>query len=282
MTQPNPVQANGMKRWRIWKKPWKVSLSEHKRQQRWRMTSRHRRWIRSIVLINYLRACHTKRKINVYQEFFLRHDSINYWCKFLSGWWWKNAIIVSSLSRHSSSLDPNCGSSVPGSPRLSTRTTAHPIHSTPHPPPSTATTTTSTRLHPKKSSRPSLFERLFGFRSGSTMIESSSTPSPLITPLTVTWDSPDDLMPLTTSSAASSASGRASSSGYESLSNTAFDEVMHSYAEKPRSSRRTRDKTVWTSPMVSTLVHHPLSVIIDAYFRWKNVSIVNNVCRNWN
>ena len=58
--------------------------------------------------------------------------------------------------------------------------------------------------------RPSILQRLFGQR------------SPPLSPLTVTLDSRDDLMPMITSSTISS--GRASSSGYESMSNMIFDE----------------------------------------------------------
>lgn len=80
-------------------------------------------------------------------------------------------------------------------------------------------------------SRPSIFQRLFGLRSShpqpTTVIQSPPS-SPLISPLTVTLDSRDDLMPLTTSSTASSASGRASSSGYESMSNTILEEMLAS------------------------------------------------------
>ena len=90
----------------------------------------------------------------------------------------------------------------------------------------------STRSTPN--TRPSLFQRLFGLRSTSTpqqpipiVIESPAI-SPLISPLTVTLDSHDDLMPLTTSSTTSSASGRASSSGYESMSNTVLEEMIAS------------------------------------------------------
>ena len=83
---------------------------------------------------------------------------------------------------------------------------------------------------PSEPTRPTIFQRLFGLRSSSNasphpipiVIESS----PLISPLTVTLDSHDDLMPLTTSSTASSASGRASSSGYESMSNTVLEEML--------------------------------------------------------
>ena len=119
---------------------------------------------------------------------------------------------------------------MPTSPLLPTRT-HHPTHSTPLPRPQA----------PPPTHRPSLFQRLFGFRNTSTLIESSSSVPPLITPLTVTLDSQDDLMPLTTSSAASSASGRASSSGYESMSNTVFDEILStSYQDKQKSNRLAR------------------------------------------
>jgi hypothetical protein len=81
--------------------------------------------------------------------------------------------------------------------------------------------------------RPSIFQRLFGLRSSSntpqhSVIIQSPPSSPLISPLTVTLDSRDDLMPLTTSSTASSASERASSSGYESMSNTILEEMFAS------------------------------------------------------
>ncbi|CAF1068218.1 unnamed protein product [Adineta steineri] len=80
-------------------------------------------------------------------------------------------------------------------------------------------------------SRPSIFQRLFGLRSSNpqqSIVIQSPPSSPLISPLTVTLDSHDDLMPLTTSSTASSASGRASSSGYESMSNTILEEMLAS------------------------------------------------------
>jgi hypothetical protein len=89
----------------------------------------------------------------------------------------------------------------------------------------------TTSLAETTSSRPSIFQRLFGVRLSnpqqSTVIQSPPS-SPLISPLTVTLDSHDDLMPLTTSSTASSASGRASSSGYESMSNTILEEMIAS------------------------------------------------------
>lgn len=77
--------------------------------------------------------------------------------------------------------------------------------------------------------RPTIFQRLFGLRSSSNPPSRPAvTESSLSSPLTVTLDSRDDLMPLTTSSTASSASGRASSSGYESMSNTALEDLMTS------------------------------------------------------
>jgi hypothetical protein len=79
-------------------------------------------------------------------------------------------------------------------------------------------------------SRPSILQRLFGLR--------SSINSPPLSPLTVTLDSHDDLMPLTTSSTASS--GRASSSGYESMSNTVLEEMMGSNG---KNSIRIRNKS---------------------------------------
>ena len=51
-------------------------------------------------------------------------------------------------------------------------------------------------------------------------------------------------MPLTTSSTASSASGRASSSGYESMSNTAFEEMIASIPTNENNSIRLRNKTI--------------------------------------
>lgn len=85
--------------------------------------------------------------------------------------------------------------------------------------------------------RPSIFQRLFGLRS-------SPPSSPLISPLTVTLDSHDDLMPLTSSSTTSSASGRASSSGYESTSATIFDENAFKY----RTKSMRKGQTIWNSP----------------------------------
>jgi hypothetical protein len=78
--------------------------------------------------------------------------------------------------------------------------------------------------------RPSILQRLFGLR--------SSVNSPPLSPLTVTLDSHDDLMPLTTSSTASS--GRASSSGYESMSNTVLEDTMGSNG---KNSIRIRNKS---------------------------------------
>ena len=101
-------------------------------------------------------------------------------------------------------------------------------------------------------SRPSIFQRLFGLRSSSsnpqqsTVIQSPPS-SPLISPLTVTLDSHDDLMPLTTSSTASSASGRASSSGYESMSNNVLEEIISSTQSNMingNNSIKTRNKTI--------------------------------------
>lgn len=100
-------------------------------------------------------------------------------------------------------------------------------------------------------SRPSIFQRLFGLRSSSnsqhTSVIQSPPSSPLISPLTVTLDSHDDLMPLTTSSTASSASGRASSSGYESMSNTILEEMIASIPvniNNGNNSIKTRSKTM--------------------------------------
>jgi hypothetical protein len=54
-------------------------------------------------------------------------------------------------------------------------------------------------------------------------------------------------MPLTTSSTASSASGRASSSGYESMSNTAFEEMIASVPAiitNENNSMKLKNKTI--------------------------------------
>jgi hypothetical protein len=126
------------------------------------------------------------------------------------------------------------GSSVPNSPLIKSknRQSRTPLNSTP--------TTPHHSLLPSKklktvseSTRPSIFQRLFGLRSSINPQQQSIPPiviepSPLISPLTVTLDSHDDLMPLTTSSTTSSGSGRASSSGYESMSNTQFEEMIAS------------------------------------------------------
>lgn len=84
----------------------------------------------------------------------------------------------------------------------------------------------TTSLADSSTTRPSIFQRLFGLR--------SSIHSPPLSPLTVTLDSHDDLMPLTTSSTASS--GRASSSGYESMSNTVFEEMRSSNRDRRMNS----------------------------------------------
>ena len=85
-------------------------------------------------------------------------------------------------------------------------------------PPAPLRTTSLAQTSSSSSSRPSIFQRLFGFRSSSLVPTST-----LLTPLTVTLDAHEDLMPMTTSSTASS--GRASSSGYESTSQTPIDET---------------------------------------------------------
>ncbi|CAM2703761.1 unnamed protein product [Rotaria socialis] len=117
--------------------------------------------------------------------------------------------------------------------------------------------------------RPSIFQRLFGLRSSANpqqpvVVIQSPPSSPLISPLTVTLDSHDDLMPLTTSSTASSASGRASSSGYESMSNTILEEMIASIPSnltngtnsiKTR-NRRSNNTAVWNSPIVHDKSHH--------------------------
>jgi hypothetical protein len=110
-------------------------------------------------------------------------------------------------------------------------------------------------------SRPSIFQRLFGLRSSL----QSPPSSPLISPLTVTLDSHDDLMPLTTSSTASSASGRASSSGYESMSNTILEEMIglnenNSIKIRNKSirkdDRRLNNNVLWNSPIIRDKSYH--------------------------
>ncbi|CAF3736376.1 unnamed protein product [Rotaria sp. Silwood1] len=125
--------------------------------------------------------------------------------------------------------------SVPNSPliigknRHISRTTNHLLQTTTKKPQVPIRTTSLAETN----SRPTIFQRLFGLRSSLTnpqqsIIIQSPPSSPLISPLTVTLDSHDDLMPLTTSSTASSTSGRASSSGYESMSNTILEEMIAS------------------------------------------------------
>jgi hypothetical protein len=98
--------------------------------------------------------------------------------------------------------------------------------------------------------RPSIFQRLFGLR--------SSINSPPLSPLTVTLDSHDDLMPLTTSSTASS--GRASSSGYESMSNTVLEEMIGSNGNnnsmKLRNKSTRKDDRRLNSPIIRDKSHH--------------------------
>ena len=127
---------------------------------------------------------------------------------------------------------------MPNSPaiRARHRRSRTPLHSTPNTPRRSLTANKKCKLNSESQIRPTILQRIFGLRTSAGMppLPPSATstvtdqPSTLISPLTVTLDSQDDLMPLTTSSAASSASGRASSSGYESLSNTAFDEILRS------------------------------------------------------
>ncbi|CAF1162762.1 unnamed protein product [Rotaria sordida] len=124
-------------------------------------------------------------------------------------------------------------------------------------------------------SRPSLFQRLFGLRSLSSnpqqsIVIQSPPSSPLISPLTVTLDSHDDLMPLTTSSTASSTSGRTSSSGYESMSNTILEEMIASIPsninnennsiktrnKSIRKDRRLNNNALWNSPIIPDKSHH--------------------------
>lgn len=89
-------------------------------------------------------------------------------------------------------------------------------------------------------SRPSIFQRLFGLR--------SSLNSPPLSPLTVTLDSHDDLMPLPTSSTASS--GRASSSGYESMSNTILEDINNNTIKLRNKSIRKEDRRLNSNPIV--------------------------------
>ncbi|CAF0829659.1 unnamed protein product [Rotaria sordida] len=175
------------------------------------------------------------------------------------------------------------GLSVPNSPVIKSqnrqsRTPLNSIPNTPHhllPLSSSSTIKKSKNLsESNRPTRPSIFQRLFGLRSSSippqslipTVIESS----PLISPLTVTLDSHDDLMPLTTSSTASSASGRASSSGYESMSNTTFEEMISSIPiimnnennsiklrnkSIRKDERRSNPNTSWNSPILRDKSH---------------------------
>ncbi|UJR09080.1 hypothetical protein I4U23_013327 [Adineta vaga] len=129
-------------------------------------------------------------------------------------------------------------------------------------------------------SRPSILQRLFGLRSSQqpqpTIVIQSPPSSPLISPLTVTLDSHDDLMPLTTSSTASSASGRASSSGYESMGNTILEEMLASMPTNitnANNSVKTRNKSIrkedrrtnsngsWNSPIISDKSTHQQRLI---------------------
>ncbi|CAF0918183.1 unnamed protein product, partial [Adineta ricciae] len=121
----------------------------------------------------------------------------------------------------------------------------------------------------ESTTRPSIFQRIFGLRSShpqQTIVIQSPPSSPLISPLTVTLDSHDDLMPLTTSSTASSASGRASSSGYESMSNTILEEMLASMPTNitnannsikirnkstRKDDRRTNSNGSWNSPTIA-------------------------------
>ncbi|CAF4040350.1 unnamed protein product [Rotaria sp. Silwood2] len=124
-------------------------------------------------------------------------------------------------------------------------------------------------------SRPSIFQRLFGLRSPlsnpqQSIVIQSPPSSPLISPLTVTLDSHDDLMPLTTSSTASSTSGRASSSGYESMSNTILEEMIVSIPsnitngnnsiktrnKSVRKDRRLNNNALWNSPVIHDKSQH--------------------------
>ena len=151
------------------------------------------------------------------------------------------------------------------------------------------------------SARPSIFQRLFGLRSSSVL--HSPPCSPLISPLSVTLDSHDDLMPLTTSSTASSASGRASSSGYESMGNTILDEILpspltngfHSIKIRNKSARKGQDdlerasedlhlslaeerrsnsNALWNSPIVSAA---PFAAVAEGLF---TSSVINPIPTN--
>jgi hypothetical protein len=136
---------------------------------------------------------------------------------------------------------PPSSPSVPNSPLIKSKTrhSRAPLNSTPDRSllPTKKSKILSESNRQTTNTRPSIFQRLFGLRSSSnsqqqqqpiSIVIESQPSSPLISPLRVTLDSHDDLMPLTTSSTASSASGRASSSGYESMSNTAFEEMVSS------------------------------------------------------
>lgn len=173
---------------------------------------------------------------------------------------------------------PSAGSSVPNSPLIQSRThrTRTPITSLPSEPSHRLLLPTIKKLktnleNTPTHTRPSLFQRLFGLRPSSTTTNAPSmsipivihTPpsSPLISPLTVTLDSHDDLMPLTTSSTTSSASGRASSSGYESMSNTILEDMITSVNNETNQiklrnkSLRKDTNTLWNSPNLRDKSH---------------------------
>ncbi|CAF3430792.1 unnamed protein product [Rotaria sp. Silwood1] len=174
------------------------------------------------------------------------------------------------------------GSSVPNSPIIKSqdRPSRTPLNSTPNTPHRLLSSTKKSKnlsesnRQTTNQMRPSIFQRLFGLRSSSIPPQSSipivieSLPS--ISPLTVTLDSHDDLMPLTTSSTASSASGRASSSGYESMSNTAFEDMISSIPiimnneNNPiklrnksirKDERRSNPNPSWNSPVLRDKSH---------------------------
>ncbi|CAM4765474.1 unnamed protein product [Rotaria magnacalcarata] len=173
--------------------------------------------------------------------------------------------------------DLSIDSSVPNSPRIKSQIRQSRIPSKSTHPRSLLLSSTkkiknppeSIRPMPPTPTRPSIFQRLFGLRSSSippphpipTVVDSPR----LASPLTVTLDSHDDLMPLTTSSTASSASGRASSSGYESMSNAAFEELIASTPimvnnennsirlrnkSMRKDERRSNPSTSWNSPIL--------------------------------
>ncbi|CAF1214552.1 unnamed protein product [Adineta steineri] len=181
----------------------------------------------------------------------------------------------------------SAGSSVPNSPVIisKNRQVRTPLNSTPETPRRSILQSKKSKIlsdtnRPTTNTRPSIFQRLFGLRSSSNSQQQQQQPisividsppsTPLISPLRVTLDSHDDLMPLTTSSTASSASGRASSSGYESMSNTALEEMIASIPiimtndNNPvklrnksirKEERRPNINALWSSPVLRDKSH---------------------------